>query len=507
MSAAGWRISALMILGLISAAALAGERQHSAVVVGGGLAGLSAALELQDRGWQVTLLEARPVLGGRSALAASEWVGSTRLQPELYRQLERFGITPVAAPDYVRTPGYLIDGQYHSAVGLARSAPATAEGLARFERQLDELAAAIDDPLRPLASHTLRSLDALSVARWLDRLELPPTARALVEQRIRSRYDEPSRLSLLYLAQQARVYRGLPDSEMRAARLPGGSQPLAQAMARQLRQVQTGARVSAIIQEADRVTVKVGAAGYNADYVVLAVPLPALQWISLTPALDELQRKALKDINYGWRDQMLLRFRKPVWGPQRLSGEVFSDRGLGMLWVEPALKGGANLMISLSGDNARLLNAFGDRQVVDQVLIRFDQQYPGAREQFQGFEVRRYGKDPLAGGAYLAYGPGEISQYWRLWEKPLGRVLFAGEHSDALYPGTLEGALRSGRRAAGQALDLAAGKRVVVDEPPAVAAAAPAEREVARPGFFSRLFSRSPARPGEDVQPGAASGK
>src|SRR5690606_13644854 len=189
----------------------------------------------------------------------------------------------------------------HSAAGLARSAPATAEGLTRFERQLDELAAAIDDPLRPLASHTLRSLDALSVARWLDRLELPPTARALVEQRIRSRYDEPSRLALLYLAQQARVYRGLPDSEMRAARLPGGSQPLAQAMARQLRQVQTGTRVSAIIQEAGRVTVKVGAAGYSADYVVLAVPLPALQWISLTPALDELQRKALKDINYGWR--------------------------------------------------------------------------------------------------------------------------------------------------------------------------------------------------------------
>jgi monoamine oxidase len=38
-----------------------------------------------------------------------------------------------------------------------------------------------------------------------------------------------------------------------------------------------------------------------------------------------------------------------------------------------------------------------------------------------------------------------------LWEQPAGRLIFAGEHTDALYPGTLEGALRSGVRAAGQA--------------------------------------------------------
>ncbi len=488
MSAIWWRACALG-LALFSCGTQA-KTPPSAVVVGGGLSGIAAALELQEQGWQVTLLEAKPVIGGRAALASSEWIGSAKLQPELYRNLERYKIKPVPAPDYVRVPGYLIDGHYQSAEELAKSSPTTAEGLARFDKSLDELAASIEDPLQPLASHTLKSLDALTVARWLDKLALPPTARALVEQRIRSRYDEPSRLSLLYLAQQARVYRGLPDSEMRAARLPGGSQPLAQAMAKSLKQVKTEARVSAIVQEADKVTVKVGASGYSADYVVLAVPLPALDKISLTPGLDALQRKALKDINYGWRDQLLLGFKKPVWGKTRLSGEVYSDKGLGMLWIEPALKGGANLMVNLSGDNARLLNAFGDRQMVDQVLIRFDQLYPGAREQFKGYEIRRYGKDPLAGGAYLAYGPGEISQYWRMWEKPLGRVLFAGEHSDALYPGTLEGALRSGRRAAQQAVDLAAGK------PLAIAAMEPAKAAVAvakpagegQSGFFSKLF-------------------
>ncbi|WP_263143186.1 flavin monoamine oxidase family protein [Pseudomonas sp. RIT-PI-AD] len=493
---AGWlRATALLTMGLFSALALGKDKQPTAIVIGGGMSGLTAAYELQENGWQVTLLESKPSLGGRSGLATTEWIGSSRLQPTLHHYLDEFKLKTVDAPEYVRSTGYLIAGRYFSEEDLLKASPDVAEGLKRFDKSLDELAASVSDPLKPLASSTLRTLDSISVKRWLDKLALPPVARALVDQRIRSRYDEPSRLSLLYLAQQARVYRGLPDADMRASRLPGGSTVLAQAFASKLKMVKTDARVSAIVQEKDKATVKVGPTGYSADYVVLTVPLAALDKIAMTPALSPLQQRALKDINYGWRDQMLLKFKKPVWGKTRLSGEVYSDQGLGMLWVEPALKGGANLLINLSGDNARLMQAFGDKQFIDQVLIRFDRIYPGAREFFTGYELRRYGKDPQVGGSYLAYGPGEISLYWRMWEKPLGRVIFAGEHTDALYPGTLEGALRSGERAAEQAQKLVAGKTIEPAEEQ-VASGGPAPvvnqakaGETAKKGFFSRWFN------------------
>lgn len=491
MAAAWVRLCALVLIGVSSGAALAKDKTPSAIVVGGGLAGLTAAYELQNKGWQVTLLEAKSGMGGRSGLATSEWIGNGKAQPVLNQYLDRFKLETLPAPEFVRTPGYLIDGEYFSATDLATKQPATAEALKRYEKTLDDLARSIDDPLNPQATSTLFALDQINVSSWLDKLQLPATARQLINQQIRTRYDEPSRLSLLYFAQQNRVYRGVSDRDLRAARLPGGSPVLAQAFVKQLKTIKTSSPVTAIVQDKDGVTVKVGSVGYQADYLVMAVPLRALAKIQITPGLDNQHLAALKGTNYGWRDQLMLKFKQPVWESRaRMSGEIFSNAGLGMLWIEPALKGGANVVINLSGDNARLLQAFGDKQMVDQVLIRLHAFYPQARGAFTGYEVKRYSTDAGTGGAYLAYGPGQISKYWRLWERPVQRIAFAGEHTDALYPGTLEGALRSGQRAASQVQDLLAGKSFdpAKAAPVAVAAAAGAVAAKDKGGFFSNLF-------------------
>ncbi|TWI54881.1 monoamine oxidase [Pseudomonas duriflava] len=468
--------------------------QRSAIVIGAGMAGLASAYELQKAGWQVTLLEAKSSAGGRSALATSEWIGNGKAQPALNNYLDTFKIKTIDAPSFVREPGYLIEGNYYSVDDLAKKMPDVSAALKRVETALDALAASIDDPLKPLASKSLFALDQMNVAIWLDKQNLPPLARKLINQRIRSRYDEPSRLSLLYLAQQMRVYRNVSDADLRTARLPGGSNVLAKAFIKEIKTVKTNAKVSGIVQDKDGVTVKVGPTGYHADYVVLAVPLRALGNIQLTPELSDARKAAIKGTNYGWRDQILLKFKTPVWDSKaRLSGEIFSDQGLGMLWIEPAVKGGANVLINLSGDNARVMQAFSDRQLVDQVLIRFNTFYPKARGAFSGYEVRRYSTDPGVGGSYLAYGPGQVSRFWRVWEQPQGRIVFAGEHTDALYPGTLEGALASGQRAARQITDLAAGKVVSVPDkqaeskkPEAIPTLVNANGE--KKGFFSRLL-------------------
>ncbi|WP_115947978.1 flavin monoamine oxidase family protein [Pseudomonas sp. GL-R-19] len=488
----GWlRACALVLLGLFSVSALAKDK--TAIVIGGGLSGLTAAFELQNKGWQVTLLEAKSSLGGRSGMATSEWIGNDKAQPVLNKYVSNFKLSTTAAPEFVRTPGYLIDGEYFSAADLATKQPATAEALKRFDKTVDDLARSIDDPQNPAANNTLYALDQINVSSWLDKQNLPATARQLINQQIRTRYDEPSRLSLLYFAQQSRVYRGVSDRDLRASRLVGGSPVLAQALVKQLKTIKTNSRVSSITQDKDGVTVKVDSVSYQADYVVLAVPLRALNKIQMIPALDAQHLAAIKGTNYGWRDQIMLKFKTPVWESKaRMSGEIYSNTGLGMLWIEPALKGGANVVINLSGDNARVMQAFGDKQMVDQVLIRLHAFYPQARGSFTGYEIRRYSTDPSTGGAYLAFGPGQISKFWRLWERPIQRVTFAGEHTDTLYPGTLEGALRTGQRAASQVEDLAAGKSFEPAKVVPAAAAAGAGAVAAKKGnFFSNLFGGS----------------
>ncbi|MGH8384981.1 MAG: flavin monoamine oxidase family protein [Pseudomonas sp.] len=488
----GWlRACALVMLGLFSVSALAKDK--TAIVIGGGISGLTAAYELQNKGWQVTLLEAKSSLGGRSGMASSEWIGNDKTQPVLNKYVSTFKLSTTPAPEFVRTPGYLIDGVYYSAADLATKDPVTADALKRFEKTLDDLARSIDDPLNPAANNTLHALDQINVSSWLDKQSLPPTARQLINQQIRTRYDEPSRLSLLYFAQQSRVYRGVSDRDLRASRLAGGSPVLAQAFVKQLKTIKTSSPVSAITQDKDGVTVKAGSVGYQADYVVLAVPLRALNKIQMIPALDAQHLAAIKGTNYGWRDQIMLKFKTPVWEPKaRMSGEIYSNTGLGMLWIEPALKGGANVIINLSGDNARVMQAFGDKQMADQVLIRLHEFYPQARGSFTGYEIRRYSTDPSMGGAYLAFGPGQISKFWRIWERPIQRVAFAGEHTDTLYPGTLEGALRTGQRAASQVEDLAAGKSFEPAKVVPAAAAAAAGAVAAKKGnFFTNLFGGS----------------
>lgn len=499
---AGWlRVCALVMIGLGGASASAADKPHTAIVVGGGLAGLTAAYELQSKGWQVTLLEGRANIGGRAGLAASEWIGDAKAQPTLNHYLDAFKVATLPAPDYVRSPGYLIDGEYFSSADLAAKQPATSDGIKLYHKALADLANSVDNPENPAANNTLYALDQTNVSAWLDKLALSPTARQLVNQQIRTRYDEPSRLSLLFLVQQSRVYRNVDDRDLRASRLPGGSVVLAQAFLKQLKVIKTQSLVSAISQDKDGVTVKVGAVGYQADYAVLAVPLRALAKIQMTPALDDQHQAAIRSINYGWHDQLLLKFKTPVWDSKaRMSGEIFSNAGLGMLYIEPALKGGANLIVNLSGDNARVMQAFGDKQMVDQVLIRFNTFYPQARGAFEGYEIRRYSTDPGTGGSYLAYGPGQMTKFWRIWERPVQRVAFAGEHTDTLYPGTLEGALRTGQRAAGQVVDLAAGKSFEPVKTVPVAAPAPAvaPAQKSQGNFFTRIFGGSePAKPVE----------
>jgi monoamine oxidase len=61
--------------------------------------------------------------------------------------------------------------------------------------------------------------------------------------------------------------------------------------------------------------------------------------------------------------------------------------------------------------------------------------------------VRWTPENPLAGGAYMHWAPGQVARWAEGMGAPAGRLHFAGEHLSRTYTG-MEGAMESGENAA-----------------------------------------------------------
>lgn len=142
--------------------------QPSAIVVGAGLAGLSSAYELEKAGWQVTVLEARNQVGGRSGPQSGEWIGSKSAMPVLHNYIDLFKLSTHKAPGEVQRPAFLVNGQYLTESELAKQYPRDAAAIDHTRAALAELAKKITDPSNPAPDRELMVLDQTTVARWLD---------------------------------------------------------------------------------------------------------------------------------------------------------------------------------------------------------------------------------------------------------------------------------------------------------------------------------------------------
>jgi len=76
--------------------------------------------------------------------------------------------------------------------------------------------------------------------------------------------------------------------------------------------------------------------------------------------------------------------------------------------------------------------------------------YPDLPARLAGFS-RAWSADPLFGGSYAVYRPGEVTRFWDAVRQPYGRLHIAGEHA-ATWTGYLEGAIESGETVAARVL-------------------------------------------------------
>jgi monoamine oxidase len=430
------------------------------IVVGAGLAGLTAAYELSRAGFDVTVLEARDRIGGRvytirdpfragqHAEAGGEYVDVVHRHVRSF--CNKFGL-PLqnATRGFAGLDDVVYVGGRRERVGRFETRRSTRD-TNRFYRLVYELARGLD-PADPVG--TKPHLDSRSVRWAIDAIDPSERGRFLLEGYVRDDYAaQPEDLSLLTYATGEKVYESVPDRDIEKFRIRGGNSRLPQAFAARLDNgVRLSTPVDAIVQSDTGVEVHAAGEAFEAEFCVMAAPLPALRNVDLSAArLSSALRGGIAKLAYGRATKTLLQYRRRFWRREGFSGDVYSDLPLGATWeATNGQAGRPGVLIGYAaGANSRHFEPETSAQRAREARRWIGDVFPGSAREAIAYASVSWPVEPYSGGAWMAPRPGQVVPYWEALRQPAGRIHLAGEHTDDLYPGYMEGAVRSGLRAA-----------------------------------------------------------
>ncbi len=441
-------------------------------VVGAGYAGLTAALRVTQAGRSAIVLEARDRVGGRVWTErrsdgtpidrGGAWLGPG--QDRLYALAEEMSIGTY--PTFVDGDNLFVNGgrrhRYRGLMprGLGWFALACL-GLAM--KRIDSMAQAI--PLdAPWRAHGAAALDGRTVASWIDsRLNVPSrTARAMLRMTMIDIFTaDPSEVSLLHVlfhlhsaggfARQTRIEGGVQQD-----RVVGGMQTIADRVGERLGDaVRLGAAVREIRDGGSAVEVVADRVMVRARRVIVAIPPTLSGHIRFEPELPATHARLLQRLPAGASYKIALVYDAPFWRLDGLSGQSLALGSPLSLTIDAcgATTPPGILNAFACGPDARALARLeaAERRhvVIEQMRARFGPQAAKVRD----YVEQAWAEEEWTRGCFMAhYAPGVLTQLGHLLREPVGRIHWAGTETSPVMNGFIDGAVRSGERAAQEVL-------------------------------------------------------
>jgi monoamine oxidase len=445
-------------------------------VVGAGYAGLTAALRLSQAGQSVAVLEARDRIGGRiwtELLPDGSAVdrGGAWLAPKhdaIFGLAREMGVSTYKT--WVKGAHLLVDGQRtRRYTGLIpKISPLAVITIALAQARLDRMAKQL--PIdAPWTAKRAAEWDQRSVAWWIEqRSHIRTTiAHDLFEMAVRGLFaTDLNNVSLLHLLALVGGHGSINtlfsiENGSQENMVDGGAGSIAQRVADKLGDaVRLNTQVRSITQRDDRVAVQAGDLNVSAHHCVVAIPPALTLEMAFDPVLPEDRLALYRKSVAGWETKTLVVYDEPFWRGDGFSGQT-ADPGSACevtLDASPVL-GTPGVIASFTfGPVAEKAAALGESErrqaMLDALAARFG---PKAAAPAEFIETSWWEQEWTRGCTMAHLPPGILSRYGPLIREPFGRIHWAGTETSTISHGAMDGAVRSGERAAAEILSAGEG--------------------------------------------------